>query len=124
MFACTAVRAATHLEATGIEELGVIGWVGVVEAEGCYRVPGVVPLWEHAEICQCCEEFGHVCDCTPNRTTDVTVKHQWNNASPTLRHCTLNKHSQVTLVQTYRISLGSRTSAHKQLPRGLACRYL
>jgi len=87
MFACTAVRAATHLEATGIEELGVIGWVGVVEAEGCYRVPGVIPLGEHAEVCQCCEELGDICNCTPNGTTNVAVELQWNDAGPELQAC-------------------------------------
>ena len=75
----------SYLEATGIEKLGVIGGVGVVEAEGCHRVPGVVPLGEHAEVCQCCEELGHVCDCTPNGTTNVAVQLQWNNAGPTLQ---------------------------------------
>ena len=111
MLACTAARAATHLEAIGIEELGVIGGVGVVEAEGCHRVPGVVPLGEHAEVCQGCEELGHVCDCTPNGTTNVAVELQWNNASPALRQCSLNKHRQLILMQTYRRSVGSRTSA-------------
>ncbi len=57
--------------------------MGVIEAEGCHRVPGVVPLGEHAEVCQCCEELGNICNCTPNGTTNVTVELQWNDASPT-----------------------------------------
>jgi hypothetical protein len=121
MLACTAARAATHLEAIGIEELGVIGGVGVVEAEGCHRVPGVVPLGEHAEVCQGCEELGHVCDCTPNGTTNVAVELQWNNASPALRQCSLNKHRQLILMQTYRRSVGSRTSANAQATFQRSC---
>jgi len=90
MLACTAVRAVAHLEAIGIQELGVVGGVGVVEAEGCHRVPGVVPLGKHAEVCQCCEELGHVCDCTPNGTTNVAVQLQWNDAGPALTQCSLS----------------------------------
>ena len=80
-------HADTHLEAIGIEELGIIGGEGVVEAEGCYRVPGVKSLGEHAEVCQCCEELGNICDRTPDGATNIAVELQWDDAGPTLQAC-------------------------------------
>lgn len=76
-----------HLEATSVEELGVVGGEGVVEAEGCHGVPGVVPLREHGEVSEGGEELGHICDCAPNGSTNVTVQLQWNDARPAFHAC-------------------------------------
>lgn len=77
----------THLEATGIQELGVVGGEGVVEAEGCHGVPGVVPLREHGKVSKGSEQLGHICDCAPNWSTNVTVQLQWNDARPAFHAC-------------------------------------
>ena len=75
-----------YLEAISVQELGVVGGVGVVEAEGRDRVSGVIALREHAEVCQGGEEAGHICDCAPDRPSNITIQHQRNDAGPEMQH--------------------------------------
>ena len=70
-----------HLKTIRVKELGVVGGMGVVEAEGCDWVPGVIAVWEHAEICQGCEQSSYICHCPANRPSNVTVQHQRNDTS-------------------------------------------
>ena len=64
-----------HLKTIRVEELGVVGGVGVVQAEGCYGIPGVIALWKHAEVCEGCEQSSHIFHCPANWPSDVTVQH-------------------------------------------------
>ena len=66
--------------------------MGVVEAECCDWVPGVVSLREHGEVCQCSEQLGHVCDCASDGATNVAVEHQWNDTSSAMQAHLLVSH--------------------------------
>lgn len=49
-----------HLKSRGSQELSVVAGVGVVQSEGCDRVPWVVALREHGEISDSCEQCGNI----------------------------------------------------------------
>lgn len=77
-----------HLKTVSVKKLGVIGGMGVVQAEGSDRVPRVKPFGKHAEVCEGCEQSSYICYGSSHGAPNITVQHQGNNASSAAHACT------------------------------------